>query len=228
LKRGGKAWLAFSVWLALCSLIAWTLPTPTLDWQPALAASQPWRWWTAVFVHWNAAHLLGNLAALAAVAALGAAAAVPGMLTLAWLTSWPLLHLGLLARPDVASELAHYGGLSGLLHSGVAVVACWLVSRAGGQAGVHAGSRRSIGLALLAGLALKIALEAPWGAALQPGRHAGMASVPWVHLSGALVGALCAWLVLARGQIHPAGPVQPGPTATIEPKPSPTAQAETP
>ena len=35
----------------------------------------------------------------------------------------PLTQLGLLMRPD----LLHYGGLSGVLHAGVAAAALWLV-----------------------------------------------------------------------------------------------------
>ena len=43
----------------------------------------------------------------------------------AWACAWPLTQLGLLVRPD----LLHYGGLSGVLHAGAAIVALHLVWR---------------------------------------------------------------------------------------------------
>jgi hypothetical protein len=43
----------------------------------------------------------------------------------AWVCAWPLTQLGLLMRPD----LSHYGGLSGVLHAGAAIVALHLVWR---------------------------------------------------------------------------------------------------
>ena len=59
--------------------------------------------------------------------------------------AWPLTHLSLLARPEVM----HYGGLSGVLHAGVAVAALGL--------GALAGSGGSL---LLAQLALMLATVA--------------------------------------------------------------------
>ncbi len=177
-------------WLALCSLVVKTLPTVAWDWQPALAATEPWRWWTAAFVHWSAEHLAANLAALALVAILGAVSTVPLVISFAWLGSWPLLHLGLLVQP----ELAHYGGLSGLVHSGVAVVAVFVAVTEGG-------ARRAIGLAMLVGLATKITLEAPWAATLPFNVSADVPVAPMAHLSGAVAGLLCTLLALARGPI---------------------------
>ena len=62
--------------------------------------------------------MLANMLGLVVVAVLGRVAQVPAVVALAWLVSWPLLHLALLMQP----ALAHYGGLSGVLHAGVAVV----------------------------------------------------------------------------------------------------------
>lgn len=214
MKSGGKMWLAMCAWLALCSLVASALHPVDWDWQPALAASEPWRWWTAAFVHWSAAHLAANLAALALVATLGAVAMAPLVITLAWLASWPLLHLGLLVQP----ELAHYGGLSGLVHSGVAVVAVFVAATEGG-------ARRAIGLAMLAGLTTKITLEAPWDIALVFSTSADVPVAPMAHLSGAAAGLLCAVLALARGPL-----VHAEPEPALEPVPSDspsTAKAET-
>ena len=52
-------------------------------------------------------------------------------------------------------RLAYYGGLSGVLHAGVAVVAVQLMIEGPRR-------RRWIGVALLAGLGLKLISEAPW------------------------------------------------------------------
>jgi len=87
------------------------------DWQPALALAEPWRWWTAAFVHWSRLHLVANLTGLLVVMALGWAARLPAVSAVAWFIAWPLTQLGLLLRP----ELTHFGGLSGVLHAGVAV-----------------------------------------------------------------------------------------------------------
>ncbi len=74
-------------------------------------------------MHWSLLHLGANLAGVAVLAALGWVARLPCAAALAWGAAWPLTQLGLALRP----ELTHYGGLSGVLHAGVAVAALWLV-----------------------------------------------------------------------------------------------------
>jgi rhomboid family GlyGly-CTERM serine protease len=178
----GRTWLALCVLLALACLLALTLPRQSLDWQPTLASSQPWRWWTAALVHWNREHLMANGAGLVVVAALGIVTRMPPMAALAWLVSWPLTHLALLLRP----ELAHYGGLSGWLHGGVAVAATWAVATLDARG-------RCIAWLVLAGLGLKLAFEAPWGPALNNDGVWGFAVVP-------MSGMACALLALMRGR----------------------------
>lgn len=199
LKRPGKAWLAMALLLAAVSLPAWWVPASWLAWQPGRWMDQPWRAWTAVFVHWSPLHLGANAIGCLLVAALGAVAAVPPRAVLAWLLAWPLLHLGLLADPG----LLHYGGLSGLLHAGVAVVGCWLT--------VHArGRRRGLGLALLAGLTLKLGLEGGGAQTLvqQPGWDVPLA--PLAHTTGALAGAGVALVLVAlRRAILPSAALRP-------------------
>jgi rhomboid family GlyGly-CTERM serine protease len=185
LDAPGAAWLALAATLALGSVVAWWLPAVALDWQPALALNEPWRWWTAAFVHWSPRHLGANLIGAALVAALGAAARVPRSAALAWGLAWPLTHVGLLAQP----ALAHFGGLSGALHAGVAVAALHLL-RCG-----H-GRHRLVGGAVLAGLALKVLLEAPWGPALRHPPGWDIAVAPLAHATGLLAGA-AATLLLA-------------------------------
>jgi rhomboid family GlyGly-CTERM serine protease len=176
-------------WLALCAacaagaLLAWFVPRGALDWQPALAAAQPWRALSAPFVHWSALHLGANLAGTIVVGALGVAAALPARAALAWLAAWPLTQLGLLVAPG----LLHYGGLSGVLHAAVAVAGVWLAIE-------RAGRERGIGCALLGGLALKVLLEAPWGPPLRNPPGWDIAIAPLAHATGALAGVACALL----------------------------------
>ena len=183
--RAARAWLALTLLLALVALGGWWMPRAALDWQPALAGREPWRAFTAVAVHYSVLHLAANLAGTALVGALGAAARVPLPIAFAWLVAWPLTQFGLLIRPD----LLHYGGLSGVLHAGVACVALWLVAR-------ERGRRQWVGVAVLAALILKILGESPWGPALQARAGWDIAIAPFAHASGALCGLLCARIAL--------------------------------
>lgn len=163
--------------LAAGAVIAWFVPHTALDWQPGLAAREPWRALTAALVHWSALHLAANLVGTGVVALFGWAARAPATAAWAWLAAWPLTQIGLLLRPD----LAHYGGLSGVLHAGVAVVALGLAL-----------DRRWLGWVVLAGLALKVVLEAPWGPALRDVAGWDIRIAPLAHATGALSGVLCA------------------------------------
>lgn len=180
------AWPLLAAALAAGALLAWRLPTGGLDWQPALAFGQPWRAWSAAFVHWSATHLGANLLGALVVALYGLAARVPPAAALAWLAAWPLTQVGLLARPD----LLHYGGLSGVLHAGVAVAGVWLVLD-------EHGMRRAVGAAVLGGLVLKALLEAPWGPALRHPAGWDIAIAPAAHASGVIAGLGCALCVRA-------------------------------
>jgi rhomboid family GlyGly-CTERM serine protease len=193
----GRSWLALAALLGLGALLAFAAgDAKRLDWQPALAWQQPWRWWSAAVVHWSRLHLLANLGGLALVAALGVLARVDAATTLAWLLAWPLTQLGLALRPDLVS----YGGLSGVLHAGVVIVA-WRLLR-GGEPRAAA-----VGAALIAGVALKLWLEAPWGPALQLRSDWDVPIAPFAHLSGAVSGAFAALLteraLWARWRPHP-------------------------
>lgn len=183
MRRGSLTWPACSAALAAFAVLAYSSARTTLDWQPALADDEPWRLWSAAFVHWSNAHLLANLAGCAAVGAFGWAAGADRRAVLAWLLSWPLAHAALALQP----ALEHYGGLSGVLHAGVAVAAMGLLDQGG--------RRRRIGFVVLAGLALKLALEQPWAQALVAAPGAGFAVAPLAHTTGALAGVLCALML---------------------------------
>lgn len=180
-----RAWAALSLLLALAALAGWWADPLALDWQPALAAREPWRAFTAVAVHYSPLHLGANLAGALLVGALGLVARVPWRIVLAWALAWPLTQLGLLLRP----ELAHYGGLSGVLHAGVVAAALWLV--------VHdRGRRQLVGVAILGAVLVKIIGETPWGPAVQAREGWDIAIAPFAHASGAFCGLLCARLSL--------------------------------
>lgn len=158
-----------------------------LDWQRGRLTTQPWRWWSAAFVHLDTGHLAANLAGVAAVAAFGVATGLGRAAALAWGLAWPLTHLALALAPG----LERCAGLSGVLHAGVAVAAVFTV------AGSRYGPQRWVGTAVAAGLLAKLVLEQPWAMPVQ--RMAGW-DFPVVvasHAAGAAAGTTCALLVLA-------------------------------
>jgi rhomboid family GlyGly-CTERM serine protease len=185
LARPGALWLLISAGLGLAAMAAWRVDGAWLDWQPQRAWPEAWRWWSAALVHWTPMHLGANLLATALVAAYGWAARVPPVVALAWVASWPLTHLALLAKP----ELTHYGGLSGVLHAGVAATTLWLVLRG------H-GAQRTIGWMMLAGQSVKLLVEEPWGAAVHAPAELDVAVAPLAHASGSIAGALLTLLAL--------------------------------
>ncbi|MCA0239426.1 MAG: rhombosortase [Proteobacteria bacterium] len=193
-----RAWVALAALLAAGCLAATKLPTAWLDWQPALAWTQPWRWWTAAWVHWSKLHLAANLAGLMLLAALGLLARLPRRAAWAWALAWPLTQLGLALRPD----LPRFGGLSGVLHAGVAVAALHLLWP------TRKPRQRWIGAALLLGLALKLVLETPWGPALQMRSGWDIAIVPWSHLSGTVAGLLTSLSMMFGRRRHVSAPTQ--------------------
>ena len=192
----GRAWAALAALLGLGAtavFVARTIDAPgfaavsaAIDWQPALAWREPWRAWSAAWLHFSDLHLAANLIGAVLVGALGWVGRVSRRSVLAWFVAWPLTQLGLLARPD----LGHYGGLSGVLHAGVAVAALHLIVAARGP-------RRVIGLALLAALAAKVLSETPWGDALRHPAGWDIAVAPFAHLSGLVAGLLASALAEA-------------------------------
>ena len=209
MKAGSRGWVGVAAGFAACALLGWPLAPASIDWQPALALREPWRAWTAIGVHYSAAHLVGNLAGVALAGVFGVAALVPARLAWAWLAAWPLTHFGLLIRPD----LAHYGGLSGVVHAGVAIVIVFVLV---------SGTRRQrlVGSAVLVGFCAKLLSEAPWGEALRHPAGWDIAVAPLAHTSGALVGAVCA--VLASGSwrstaLRPSAPAPSPRSSSAEP-----------
>jgi len=190
------AWVGLAALLAVGACVAPLVDLHRIDWEPALAWREPWRAWSAAFVHFSALHLAANLAGTAAVAAFGWMARVPRRSVVAWAVAWPLTQLGLLVRPD----LLHYGGLSGVLHAGVAVVALHLAARGRGV-------RRLVGSATIAVLLAKVVAEAPWEAVLRQVPGWDIAIAPFAHASGLAAGLLAgalAELLPRQGGLPPA------------------------
>lgn len=175
-----RAWASMAIALALGALALWSAPREAFDWQPGLAVTQPWRLWTAALVHLSPLHLQANLLGCAVVAVFGIAAGLPRHAAWAWLAAWPLTHAVLALQP----LLLHYGGLSGLLHAGVAIAALQLARQTHQR-------RRWIGGAVLTGLAAKLVFEQAWLGPTQvvPGWDIRIA--PLAHLTGAAAGLLC-------------------------------------
>lgn len=189
-RRGRRLWLALTLGaLLLPSLAVWAggaLAAQLLDGRPGLIGAEPWRLWSAAWVHWSRLHLSANALGTLLLLWLGWQAGVPRRAAVAWVLAWPLVQLGvLLLQPG----LGRYGGLSGVLHAGVAVVVVWLL-RAG-----RAHERR-VGLALLAGLLLKLLDERFWLLELRRGGGWDISVVPLAHALGAAAGLLLAALLL--------------------------------
>jgi len=185
-SRPYAAWVGVAAMFAACALAGWLVPQALIDWQPALAFTQPWRLFTPVGVHYSSAHLIGNLAGIALAGVYGIAAMVPARLAWAWLVAWPLTHLALIVRP----ELLHYGGLSGVVHAGVAAIVVWVLATGRTRA------QRVVGALVAIGFVAKLLSESPWGATLRHPEGWDIAVAPLVHTTGALAGALCALVAL--------------------------------
>ena len=206
---GTRDWLIVAALLALMAALGTGLPPAAIDWQPARVDAEPWRAWTAVGVHYSGLHLAANAGGLAAVAVLGWAARLPRRTAWMWWLAWPLTQLALLLKPD----LVHAGGLSGVLHAGVAAVGVHLVAARSGRA-------RHIGIALLLVLTLKVASEAPWGTPLRHPAGWDIAVAPFFHAAGLVVGTALACVAEAwqRATARPMPPVlhrPPLPTPAI-------------
>ncbi len=194
------AWQALALLLAVGALAASAAPPGLLDWQPERAWQEPWRGFSAAFVHWSALHLSVNLIGILVVAAWGWSARVPAAAALAWALAWPLTHLALLAQPALSS----YGGLSGVLHAGAAVVAVWLLLRG-------RGARRWIGAAVLLGLVVKVVSEAPWQAPAQAVAGLDFPVAAAAHASGLVAGALLGALAALAAAPGTGRPARAGP-----------------
>ncbi len=198
MPAGGPEWVAVAALLGISSIVPYAvamlkhLPLGDihLDWQPTFAFTEPWRLWTAAAVHFSTQHLVVNLIGSAVVAAFGVLAHVPPRLAIAWLFAWPLTQLGLLLRPD----LLHYGGLSGVLHAGVAIAALQLIVFGRGRP-------RAIGAAVMLGLVAKVLIEKPWGDAVRAMPSWDIGIAPVAHACGLVAGLACGGVAIGAAML---------------------------
>ncbi|MFM2053781.1 MAG: rhombosortase [Pseudomonadota bacterium] len=201
---GRRAWAGVSLLLLVPAMLiepAQAMARMALAWDATRVAAEPWRCWSAAWVHLSALHLGANLAGGVLVLLLGWLARPPRDAAWAWALAWPLTHLGLLALPQVV----RYAGMSGVLHAGVAVMAVTLVGC--GRDRVE----RVVGALVLVGLAAKLAAEPSWSlGAVRPDGW-DIAVVPAAHAIGAGWGVLLALalVVLPRLRSRPWSPARP-------------------
>ena len=180
-----RAWPLACLLLIAGSALVWLLaandavPPDWLIWRFDGWRQQPWTLWTGPLLHLVLPHAIANALALAALAVLGAALAVPPRDALALLLAWPLGTLALLAWPAVGG----YYGLSGPVHAAAAILAL----RA-----LQAPATRWLGLLLAGGLLIKLALERGWAVPVGFDSGWGFNVVFAAHLSSAAVGAALA------------------------------------
>ena len=147
-----------------------------------IADGGAWRLLTAHYVHLNAAHAAMNLVALALTLALLGDAARAGV----WLGVYALLSLAISAalwRADPG--VVRYVGASGVVHGLIAFGALLRWRRA-----------RLESVLLLAGLAIKLVVEARSGASPASEALIGAPVVTAAHRYGAIAGAAIAAIVL--------------------------------
>ena len=112
------------------------------------------------------------------------AAVMLGMLGVTWATQRSFQEL---LRP----ELQHYGGLSGVVHAGIAALVVWVLATGRTRA------QRVVGAAVALGFVAKLLSETPWGSTLRQPEGWDITVAPLVHTTGAIAGALCALVAIA-------------------------------
>ncbi len=199
-RHGGAGAMAAShSWLLLCAvhavaslLLLWGWRESALDgliWRAADWPAHGWTLWTSAWVHLNTSHLVGNLLALGALAAVGWAVRPDLRCTLAWLLAWPLAQASLLLWPKIGYAV----GLSGLLHAGTLVLAVHIALNRFPIRGA-----RFWGGLLAMGALTKVVLEGGWARPVVWDAGNDMPVVQAAHLTGvfwgALAGLAAAWL----------------------------------
>ncbi|RUO34776.1 rhombosortase [Aliidiomarina soli] len=162
----------------------WPAALDVLDYAPERLSSDPWRWWSAHFVHLNATHLVANLLAFTAVCLIFAP----------WLRGFVLLGVVLVSAtcaslvPWLANQDLHFAGFSGVLH-GLLLFAC-----------VRVAQQHWLGFAMLALLTAKLLAELCLGYFSDSQlviAWLGSPTAYLAHLGGALGGGLSLLALLA-------------------------------
>ena len=179
------SWPVSCAILALGCVLAWAIGNPAaLGWSPTGWASRPWTLWTASLPHVSPIHLLGNLAALTAIAGLGVTLKAGRSSVVAVWLAWPTGTLALGLWPEVG----HTIGMSGTLCAMLSILAVHAAKDAG---------LRLMSYILFASLALKLLAEHAWSQPVGFDPAWGFNVVYAAHLAGAVAGAIAAILVWA-------------------------------
>jgi rhomboid family GlyGly-CTERM serine protease len=164
------------------------LPGGALEYRSELLATEPWRLFTAHFVHLTFLHAALNAVALLLIGRLFADRLRPGEL-FGLLGVAPVLISTLfwLLMP----RLEWYRGLSGVLHA-LFFAGCvvWIATTVG--------RARWLPVAALVGGAIKVLVEQPWDSSFPVHPALRIAVVPQAHLLGAIVGTAAGLLLRLR------------------------------
>ena len=172
---------------ALLLLLQAAAPLPAaLEYRHAALGAQPWRLLTGHFVHLNWLHALINAAAWWIVVRLFAPELDARRQLLVIAIAAPMIGVGLwLLHPAIA----FYRGFSGVLHAlFFAGASAWLL-RALAEPASRSLRTLWLPVVLLAGGALKVALEQPAASETPYEEWLGGHVVPQAHLFGALAGS---------------------------------------
>jgi hypothetical protein len=189
MRHQGLAWAAVATALALpAGLIGVVGFESMLAMHPAQgwAHNPPTRWVSAAWAHASTPHLQANLLGCGLLAVLGWLSEVRARAALAWLLAWPLANGLLLLDP----RLPAFMGASGVLHAGIAVLAVHLLLN----------QRQALGVAVLAGLSVKVGFDLSHGLPTYPHPALGIDVSPLSHLTGTLAGLFFAGIL---GAVRP-------------------------
>jgi hypothetical protein len=198
-----RPWLATCLLLAAGSL-AFSLAlgartAPLLAWSAEAWTLRPWTLWTAAWVPASAGSVAGHLLVLLAVACIGDALGAGRRSALALLLAWPLSTLALALWPQVRG----YAGLAAPTHAAAMVLWPLLALRPG---------FKPLSFVLVAAMGLKLAAERGWVLPVAFDPQWGGNVVVVAHLTGAVAGALCGWILqvgpLMRSLYRPDGAVE--------------------
>jgi rhomboid family GlyGly-CTERM serine protease len=180
---------AIVLWLLVCAILGAELASlgEALEYRRGLAFSEPWRLFTAHYVHLSFLHASLNAVALILLGHLFADRLRPRDMCAMLIVAPMLLSL---AFWFVLPELQWYRGLSGVLHA-IYFAGCvaWVAQTTG--------RARWLPIAALVGGAAKVLVEQPWDASFPMHEVLRVAVVPQAHLVGAIVGT-AAGLALRR------------------------------
>jgi membrane associated rhomboid family serine protease len=194
------SWLALCLLHAVASMLVWwggEGVASSLTWHADSWLQRPWTLWTSAWVHLHTPHLVGNQLALGALVALAWWVRPTWQASLAWFLAWPSGTLMLLLWP----QIGYFVGLSGLIHAALVVVAVGLTGRT-----VTPSVLRLWGVALWAGLMVKLVIEQAWRQPVAWDEGANLSVVLAAHLSGVVAGL--GWYLVLRWLARPA--VLPG------------------